>query len=134
MVWLTEQNRKKWHMIYHWNRHKPRNKINLRNPTLDNIFKLWLFLKKTGTLGGAVFKLLVYFWHMLSMSHIDFCADMSYFTKYMAIYDNLQNGGGPAHPEQLLLPDSTWPKQSIESDRLFKSYKHKHAFLVSPDL
>lgn len=46
----------------------------------------------SGTLGGAVFRLLRYLRDMVSIIPTDFCADMSNGLKYIAVYDRFHSG------------------------------------------
>ena len=52
----------------------------------------------SGTLGGAVIKLLRYLWAMLMMIHTNFGEEISNILKDISKYDKIQNGGHVVHP------------------------------------
>ena len=78
-----------------------------------------VFAKKhyiSGTLGGAVIKLIRYLQVMLMMIHTKFGEEISNSLKDIANYNKIQNGGHMVPPTManLISTDSAWPKESID--------------------
>ena len=68
---------------------------------MNNVFKSYKRFCKIpyifGTLGGAVFNLLMYLQDIVLMIHTKFFKDMSNSLKVIANYDKIQNGGHVVH-------------------------------------